>query len=90
VLERPCPECGFDAAGVGFALIPRLVRENAARWQLVLQRTDVATRPDDQTWSTLEYAAPVRDVFRIFDERLALILTEDDPPSRTGTRTPLR
>lgn len=79
VLQHPCPECGFDAAGVDFALIPRLVQDNAARWQLVLQRTDVATRPDDQTWSPLEYAAHVRDVFRLFDERLALMLTEDDP-----------
>ena len=79
VLARPCPECGFAAADVDFALIPRLVRENAARWQPVLQRTDVATRPDDQTWSALEYAAHVRDVFRNFDKRLALMLVEDDP-----------
>lgn len=67
------------AADVDFAHIPRLVRENAARWQPVLQRTDVATRPDDRTWSALEYAAHVRDVFRIFDERLALMLAGDDP-----------
>ncbi|TFC56736.1 DinB family protein [Cryobacterium sp. TMT2-15-1] len=79
VLERPCPECGFSAADVDFAHIPRLVRENAARWQPVLQRMDVASRPDEQTWSALEYAAHVRDVFRIFDERLTLMLAEDDP-----------
>jgi hypothetical protein len=79
VLERPCPECGFTASDVDFEEIPRLVRENAAAWQPVLGRADVAVRPDDHTWSALEYAAHVRDVFRIFSTRLALMRTEDDP-----------
>ena len=30
-------------------------------------------------WSPLEYACHVRDVFRLFDHRLGLMLTEDDP-----------
>ena len=30
-------------------------------------------------WSPLEYGAHVRDVYRLFDERLALMLTEDEP-----------
>jgi len=79
VLERPCPECGFVAADVRFDDIPRLVRENAAAWAPVLERPDVAVRPNAHTWSPLEYAAHVRDVFRIFDLRLRLMLTEDDP-----------
>lgn len=79
VLERPCPECGFAAAEAPFDRIPGLVRENAARWQPVLLRPDVARRPDEHTWSALEYAAHVRDVFRLFDHRLALVLAEDDP-----------
>ena len=79
VLERPCPECGFNAAEVGFDDIPRLLRDNAASWGPVLERTDVTVRPNDHTWSALEYAAHVRDVFRIFSVRLALMLTEDDP-----------
>lgn len=79
VLERRCPECGFDAAGVGFDDIPRLLRDNAAAWGPVLERADVTVRPNDHTWSALEYAAHVRDVFRIFAVRLGLMLTEDDP-----------
>jgi len=31
------------------------------------------------TWSPLEYGCHVRDVFRRFDERLELMLTQDDP-----------
>jgi hypothetical protein len=36
-------------------------------------------RPRDDQWSALEYACHVRDVFRIFDERLALMLEQDEP-----------
>ena len=79
VLERPCAECGFSAAEIRFDDVPALVRQNAAAWAAVLTRPDVAVRPDDATWSALEYAAHVRDVFRIFRTRLGLMLTEDDP-----------
>ena len=30
-------------------------------------------------WSPLEYGVHVRDVFRLFDQRLLLMLTDDDP-----------
>ncbi|MCU1635832.1 MAG: Methyltransferase type 12 [Cryobacterium sp.] len=79
VLQRPCPECGFKAAAVDFDEIPRLVLENAAGWGPVLQRADANVRPDDVTWSPLEYAAHVRDVFRIFAVRLAMMQREDTP-----------
>jgi hypothetical protein len=79
VLERPCPECGFDASTVRLADVPRILRENTAAWPEVLLRADVRERPDDSTWSPLEYAAHVRDVFRIFDTRLAAILSQDEP-----------
>lgn len=79
VLEHRCPECGFDASDVPYSDIPRLTRENVARWPAVLQRDDVRVRPDDQIWSSLEYAAHVRDVFRVMRGRLQRILDEDDP-----------
>jgi hypothetical protein len=79
VLERTCPECGFDASSVAFADVPRLTRENIARWPEVLRRDDARERPNDHTWSPLEYAAHVRDVFRVFRGRLARMLDEDDP-----------
>ena len=79
VLERPCSTCGFRASEVAFDELPHLIRENAAYWGPVLARADVAVRPNDHTWSPLEYAAHVRDVCRLFDERLSLILDQDDP-----------
>ncbi len=36
-------------------------------------------RPAPDVWSTLEYGCHVRDVFRIFAERLRLMLPQDDP-----------
>lgn len=77
VLERRCQDCGFDAAGVSREDIGRLLRDNVAAWQPVLARPDVRIRPDAATWSPLEYACHVRDVFRLFAERLALMLDED-------------
>jgi hypothetical protein len=79
VLERQCAECGFVAADVRRVDVARLIRANAAMWPDVLARPDAAMRPDDATWSPLEYACHVRDVFRIFDVRLGLMLTEDEP-----------
>ena len=81
VLERPCPECGFDARTFEVDTVPVLIRDNAAGWQEVLTGADptltVRTRPD--RWSALEYAAHVRDVFRLYHERLRLMLDTEDP-----------
>ena len=79
VLERSCPQCGFDVDTFRREQVPELVAANAAGWADVLRRPDVAERPDDETWSALEYACHVRDVFRLFDRRLALMLDEDGP-----------
>ncbi|MCU1442549.1 MAG: Methyltransferase type 12 [Cryobacterium sp.] len=79
VLERRCPECGFAVANVDFDDIPGILTDVASKWPVVLARPDARLRPDDHTWSPLEYGAHVRDVFRIFTLRLGLMLDEDDP-----------
>jgi hypothetical protein len=80
VLERPCPECGFDASTCAPAHVPALIRANAADWRRLLDEGAITRgRPDEHTWSSLEYACHVRDVFRIYDTRLARMLEEDDP-----------
>jgi DinB superfamily len=79
VLERPCPECGFDASGVAGEAVAGRLRDNAAAWELVLAAADVRQRPEPATWSPLEYGCHVRDVFRLYDYRLTLMLTEPDP-----------
>ena len=78
VLSRPCPECSFDASTVTPATVPGTVQNMLPRWRAVLRRPDVADRPDEATWSPLEYACHVRDVFSLFDQRLNLMLDSDD------------
>ena len=79
VLESPCLECGFDAATLTEHDVADILRANASAWPTVLRRPDAAGRPDDNTWSALEYAAHVRDVFRLYRSRLTLMLNQDDP-----------
>jgi hypothetical protein len=79
VLRRPCPECGFDSGSFGREEIPGLVRDNAAAWPAPLAAPDAARRPRPGKWSALEYGCHVRDVFRLYDYRLGLMLTQDDP-----------
>jgi hypothetical protein len=79
VLHRRCEECGVESAREDPASVPALVRGAVGRWQEVLRRRDAAVRPDDSTWSPLEYAAHVRDVCRVFDGRLRLMLEQDGP-----------
>ena len=80
VLQRPCPECGFDTMGFPAEAVPGMIMANAAAWQAALDgASDVRARPEPGTWSPLEYACHVRDVFRLFDQRLELMLSQDDP-----------
>jgi hypothetical protein len=79
VLERRCPECGFDASSFERELIGSMILTNAAAWQRVLRGSTVTQRPADDVWSPLEYACHVRDVYCIYDLRLERMLTEENP-----------
>jgi len=79
VLQRPCPECGFDTQGFPVGAVPGMILANAAAWQQALAGSSARTRPEPGKWSPLEYGCHVRDVFRLFDQRLELMLSQDDP-----------
>ena len=79
VLEARCDECGFDAPSLDLATVPGRLDANADIWVEVLTRPDVRDRPAAGVWSPLEYACHVRDVFRLYDYRLHLMLDQDDP-----------
>jgi hypothetical protein len=79
VLDRPCPECAFDATRFPREKVAPTIHESASAWRAVSERPRVADRPSPEVWSALEYACHVRDVFRIYDGRLDRMLTEDDP-----------
>ncbi len=79
VLDRPCPECGFLAESLAMAELPREIGGWAQRWRAVLARPEVGGRAEPTVWSPLEYGCHVRDVLRVFDERVRLMLAEDAP-----------
>lgn len=80
VLEQTCPECGFDASACSHTEVAEMIRANAAEWQALQDDGRIAAgRPDPARWSSLEYACHVRDVYARFDQRMALMLDEDDP-----------
>ncbi|MBP2452788.1 DinB family protein [Mycolicibacterium lutetiense] len=79
VCSRACAECGFDPTTVRSAEVAGLIRDDSGQWVPRLHATavEVRTRPD--RWSVLEYGCHVRDVHRIFEHRLQLMLTEEAP-----------
>ena len=79
VLERQCSDCAFDAASVVPRDIGMTIRDIASQWEVLLLHPEATKRPAEHVWSPSEYGCHVRDVFRLFDFRLELMLTEDDP-----------
>jgi hypothetical protein len=81
VLERRCPECGFEPSTLPRDQIGPVIRSSARDWVEILTAAPerLGRRTRDDRWSPLEYGCHVRDVFRLFDERLNLMVTIDDP-----------
>ena len=79
VLDRVCPECGFDAQALEPADLPDRIARTTEAWRAVLASPDVGVRPDPATWSPLEYACHVRDVHRVYAGRVGRMLDEDAP-----------
>ena len=81
VLDETCPECGFSARTFPVEQVAETIRETAAAWVEILSglEAEVRRRPSPVVWSALEYGCHVRDVLRLYDQRLQLMLAEDDP-----------
>jgi hypothetical protein len=79
VIERPCPDCGFDPRPVAHEDVAALTRRFAEAIGDALTGPEAATRPQPAVWSPTEYGCHARDVCRLFAERLDLMLTRDDP-----------
>ena len=80
VLQRRCPECGFDSREFPRTQVGAMLRSNAASWREVLSAPDVRQRPRPDVWSPLEYACHVRDVHKLYVYRL-----EDGSTRRVST-----
>jgi hypothetical protein len=78
VLDTGCTECGFTGDEDVNELKGRIA-EAAASWAPVLALPDAADRPREDRWSTIEYAAHLRDVLTEFRGRTLLMLAEEAP-----------
>jgi hypothetical protein len=82
-----CEECQFDHDALDPGAVPGALRSLGGRFAMRVsnERADptigltIRTRPGSRTWSALEYACHVRDVFLIQRERVYLTLVEDCP-----------
>lgn len=81
VLDRPCPECGFDSSSLPRDQIVPLIEVNAQVWPALLDGppAQLRERPSADRWSLLEYACHVGDVFELYDKRLHLMLDQENP-----------
>lgn len=80
VAERPCPECGLDIATMPRSAFAGLVQSSAVAWYAVLTGPgSLRQRATPGVWSALEYGCHVRDVLRLADYRLRLMLSVDEP-----------
>jgi len=77
VITEGCAECGFSPA-FGVAQTGDMVRATIPFWEDALSRPTVGVRPAPTVWSPLEYGCHVRDVCRLFRERLEQMVTEPD------------
>ncbi|WP_141013138.1 DinB family protein [Nocardioides sambongensis] len=77
VLERACPECGFDASRIEPTDVAGLLRAELPHWRHALAAPTARRRPAATTWSPSEYGCHVRDVHRVFAGRVRRILDED-------------
>ena len=83
----PCDECGFDYDGLEPADAPAALRGFAKRYRAPLSRflpgedgdSLLRERPAPDTWSALEYAAHIRDVFENYHRWIGQILGEERP-----------
>lgn len=81
VIADGCPECGFRP-GLPPRTVAARLRASVPRWQEVLERPDVAVRPEPDVWSPLEYAVHVLDITREFTTRVEQMRSEDTPTFR--------
>jgi hypothetical protein len=84
VLQAPCGECGVDVGTIAAEDLAGHLSDSIDAWADLLigpdaVPADLITRPHPTTWSVVEYASHVADVMDLFQERIFLMVTEDNP-----------
>ncbi|MFI5042637.1 MAG: DinB family protein [Acidimicrobiales bacterium] len=77
-----CPQCGFHSAALAHSELGPKLLELVAAWREFLLAADEAylrTNPEPGVFSPLQYGAHVRDILRVYADRIRLAVAEDNP-----------
>lgn len=80
--DERCAGCGKRSADLPSRALGAEIREEVHAFGLLLAASDdeaLRRRPAADAWSALEYAVHVRDVLRVFGDRVVLTLRQDEP-----------
>ena len=78
----PCPQCGDHPASLAPSALGPLAVERAEAWREFLDHADddyLRTSPEFGVFSPLQYGAHVRDIIRVYTDRIELGLEQDSP-----------
>jgi hypothetical protein len=77
-----CPQCGHHPAAMERDALGPALTEQAESWRtFLLEADDVSLRsnPAPGVFSPIQYAAHVRDIQRVYGDRILLMLQDDNP-----------
>lgn len=77
-----CPQCGEDASSIDHAQLGNALLEAAGAWRAFLTSADeryLRTCPGPGIFSPLQYGAHVRDIQRVYGDRILLMVREENP-----------
>jgi DinB superfamily len=79
---EPCPQCGDHPASLAPSSLGPLGLERARAWREFLSDADddyLRTSPEFGVFSPIQYGAHVRDIVRVYTDRMVLGLERDAP-----------
>jgi len=82
IQAEPCPQCGDNPSALPAVSLGPLAVERAAAWRAFLDEADDAYLrhiPEPGVFSPLQYAAHVRDILRVYTDRIVLGAERDVP-----------
>jgi hypothetical protein len=82
IQNEPCPQCGFNPAAMPPETLGEVAVGLGAGWrEFLVQADDAYLRhiPEPGVNSPIQYGAHVRDILRVYGERMVLAVEEDNP-----------
>ena len=82
IQRDPCPQCGQHPAALPPTSLGELAVASAVAWREFLLEADdtyLRTIPEPGVFSPIQYAAHVRDILRVYGDRMVLGVEQDSP-----------